>query len=96
MAKTVFTREAMQARYDARNPAALKQLVASGTKLRPFSNDLMSEAFKHSEELYSELNGKNPDWKKIYADYAKFRAEQNLWFRFTEATFDRFMQAQKL
>jgi TRAP-type mannitol/chloroaromatic compound transport system substrate-binding protein len=86
----------MQARYDARNPAALKQLVASGTKLRPFSNDLMSEAFKHSEELYSELNGKNPDWKKIYADYSKFRAEQNLWFRFTEATFDRFMQAQKL
>ena len=31
---------------------------------------------------------------KIYADYAKFRADQNLWFRFTEATFDRFMQAR--
>ena len=27
---------------------------------------------------------------------AKFRADQNLWFRFTEATFDRFMQTQKL
>jgi TRAP-type mannitol/chloroaromatic compound transport system substrate-binding protein len=86
----------MQARYDARNPAALKTLVAGGTKLRAFSNDLMSTAFKHSMELYSELNGKNPDWNKIYADYSKFRAEQNLWFRFTEATFDRFMQAQKL
>ncbi|NML46667.1 TRAP transporter substrate-binding protein [Ramlibacter sp. G-1-2-2] len=86
----------MQARYDARNPAALKQLVASGTKLRPFSNDVMAEAFKHSEALYSELSGSNPDWKKIYADYSKFRTEQNLWFRFTEATFDRFMQNQKL
>ncbi|MFI4927310.1 MAG: TRAP transporter substrate-binding protein [Burkholderiales bacterium] len=86
----------MQARYDARNPAALKTLVAGGTKLRAFSNDLMSTAFKHSMELYSELNAKNPDWNKIYADYSKFRAEQNLWFRFTEATFDRFMQAQKL
>jgi TRAP-type mannitol/chloroaromatic compound transport system substrate-binding protein len=86
----------MQARYDARNPAALKQLVAAGTKLRPFSNEIMLEAFKQSEALYSELNAKNEDWKKIFADFAKFRADQNLWFRFTEATFDRFMQAQKL
>jgi TRAP-type mannitol/chloroaromatic compound transport system substrate-binding protein len=86
----------MQARYDARNPIALKQLVAAGTKLRPFSNDLMSAAFKQSLALYEELNDKNEDWKKIYADYAKFRADQNLWFRFTEATFDRFMQSQKL
>ena len=36
------------------------------------------------------------DWKKIYADYSKFRADSNLWFRFTEAKFDSFMQAQKL
>jgi TRAP-type mannitol/chloroaromatic compound transport system substrate-binding protein len=86
----------MQARYDARNPAALKQLVGAGTKLRPFSNDVLAEAFKQSMVVYAEIGAKNPDWAKIYADYSKFRAEQNLWFRFTEATFDRFMQAQKL
>jgi TRAP-type mannitol/chloroaromatic compound transport system substrate-binding protein len=86
----------MQARYDARNPAALKQLVGAGTKLRPFSQDVMAAAFKESMGLYEELNAKNEDWKKIYADYSKFRADQNLWFRFTEATFDKFMQAQKL
>jgi TRAP-type mannitol/chloroaromatic compound transport system substrate-binding protein len=86
----------MQARYDARNPAALKQLVSAGTKLRPFSNDLMAGAFKQSMALYSEISEKNEDWRRIYADYAKFRSDQNLWFRFTEATFDRFMQAQKL
>jgi TRAP-type mannitol/chloroaromatic compound transport system substrate-binding protein len=86
----------MQARYDARNPAALKQLVGAGTKLRPFSNDVLAEAFKQSMAVYSEIGEKNADWKKIYADYSKFRAEQNLWFRFTEATFDRFMQNQKL
>jgi TRAP-type mannitol/chloroaromatic compound transport system substrate-binding protein len=86
----------MQARYDARNPTALKQLVAAGTKLRPFSNDVLAEAFKQSLALYDELGAKNEDWKKIYADYSKFRADQNLWFRFTEATFDRFMQSQKL
>ena len=86
----------MQARYDALNPGALKQLVGAGTKLRPFPADMMSEAFKAAMGLYNELSTKNPQWSKIYADYSKFRAEQNLWFRFTEATFDRFMQAQKL
>ena len=86
----------MQARYDARNPGALKQLVAAGTKLRPFSNEILSAAFKHSTDIYAELGSTNEDWKKVYADYSKFRADQNLWFRFTEATFDRFMQNQKL
>ena len=86
----------MQAKYDARNPAALKQLVGAGTKLRPFPKDVMNAAFKEAMALYEELNAKNENWKKVYADYSKFRAEQNLWFRFTEATFDRFMQDQKL
>ena len=86
----------MQAKYDAKNPAALKELVGKGTKLRPFPTDVLNAAFKQSELLYAELNDKNPDWKKIYADYSKFRADSNLWFRFTEARFDSFMQAQKL
>jgi len=86
----------MQAKYDARNPAALKQLVGAGTKLRAFPKDVMNAAFKASMEFYEELNSKNESWKKVYADYSKFRAEQNLWFRFTEASFDSFMQSQKL
>ena len=86
----------MQAKYDARNPAALKQLVGAGTKLRAFPKDVMNAAFKASMAFYDELSAKNENWKKVYADYSKFRAEQNLWFRFTEAGFDNFMQAQKL
>ena len=46
--------------------------------------------------LYSELSASNPAWKKIYEDFSNFRRDQNLWFRFTEAGFDDFMQAQKL
>jgi TRAP-type mannitol/chloroaromatic compound transport system substrate-binding protein len=70
--------------------------VASGAKLRPFPQDMMNEAFKLSNEIYAETSAKNESFKKIYADLSKFRADQNLWFRFTEATFDRFMQSQKL
>ena len=86
----------MQAKYDAKNPAALKQLVGTGTKLKQFPKPVMEAAFKEAMMLYTELNDTNPEWKKIYGDYAAFRKEQNLWFRFTEANFDSFMQAQKL
>ena len=86
----------MQAKYDAKNPNALKQLVGAGAKLHAFPKDVMAAAFKESMALYEELNTKNEDWKKIYTDYSKFRADSNLWFRFTEATFDNFMQSQKL
>ena len=53
-------------------------------------------AWKAASDLYADLSARNESWRKVYADYAKFRSDQNLWFRFTEATFDRFMQAQKL
>ena len=79
-----------------RNPTALKQPAAAGARLRPFLADVMNAAFKESIRLYAELSDTNPVWAKVYADYAKFRADQNLWIRFTEATFLRFMQGQKL
>jgi TRAP-type mannitol/chloroaromatic compound transport system substrate-binding protein len=95
-AATALAHTEMQARYDARNPAALKRLVAGGTKLFRFPKDVMDTAFKASMDTYSELSGKNPAWKKIYEDYSAFRRDQNLWFRFAEAGFDDFMQSQRL
>lgn len=86
----------MQAKYDARNAASLKQLVAGGTKLIRLPKDLMDGAFKASMDVYAELSAKNPAWKKIYDDYSAFRRDANLWFRFSEAAFDDYMQAAKL
>ena len=86
----------MQAKYDARNPKALKELVAGGVKLQRMPKDAMDAAFKASMALYSELNAKNANWKKIYEDYSAFRREQNQWFRFSEMGFDSYMQSQKL
>jgi TRAP-type mannitol/chloroaromatic compound transport system substrate-binding protein len=86
----------MQAKYDGRNAAALKQLVAGGSKLIRFPKDFMDAAFKESMALYSELSASNPAWKKVYEDYSAFRRDSNLWFRFAEAAFDDFMQSSKL
>jgi TRAP-type mannitol/chloroaromatic compound transport system substrate-binding protein len=86
----------MQSKYDARNPVALKKLVSEGAKLRAFPQDMMNQAWKVSQQIYSDTSAKNESFKKIYDDMVKFRADQNLWFRFTEMGFDRFMQAQKM
>jgi TRAP-type mannitol/chloroaromatic compound transport system substrate-binding protein len=95
-AAAAYAHVEMQAKYDAWNPPALKTLVSQGTKLVPFSKDVMDRAFKEAMELYAEIGEKNPNWKKIYADYSTFRRDQNLWFRFTEMRFDQFMQSAKL
>ena len=95
-AAAAFAHTTMQAKYDVKNPAALRQLLGAKTKVVSFPKDVMSLAFKESMALYAEISAKNPNWKKVYDDYSNFRREQNQWFRFTEARFDQFMQSQKL
>lgn len=85
----------MQAKYDARNPAALKRIVAGGAQLRPFPRPVMEAAWKAANQLYAELSAKNPHWRKIYESYAKFRDDSILWGRFSEGSFDNFMAAIK-
>lgn len=85
----------MQAKYDARNPLALKQLAAAKVNFVPMPKDIMEAAYKASQDMYAELNAKNPAWKKVFEDYSKFLKDENLWFRFTEARFDGFMQNLK-
>ncbi len=91
-----FAHTDMQAKYDVKNPQAVKELAASGVKLFRLPKGVMDAAFKAAEEEYAALSAKNPNWKKIYADYAAFRREQNQWFRFAEAGFDSYMQQAKL
>ena len=86
----------MQAKYDARNPTALKQLVGAKTKILPFPKPVLDASFKAAMDLYGELAEKNPDWKKIYSDYRTFQKDQILWFRFAESRFDTYMQGVTL
>jgi pyoverdine/dityrosine biosynthesis protein Dit1 len=65
--------------YDAKNPTALKQLVGAGAQLRPFPKEVMDACYKAAQELFAETSAKNPEFKKIYDDYKKFMADENLW-----------------
>jgi len=80
----------MVPKYDAGNPAALRRLVASGTELRPFPRAVLEPCFNEAYKYYDELAAKDPKFKKIYDSLKAFRADQNLWFRVAENTFDNF------
>ena len=80
-----------QAKYDARNPAALRSLIGNGAQLRPFSQEIMEAAYKAANEVYDEFSAKNADFKKIYDSYKAFRGEEYLWFQVAEYAYDTFM-----
>ncbi len=84
----------MLTKYDAQNPKALRELVASGTKLTPFSLSIMEASFNAANEVYAETNAKNAAFKKIYDSMTAFRKEEVLWFRVAEGSFDNFMARQ--
>jgi TRAP-type mannitol/chloroaromatic compound transport system substrate-binding protein len=81
----------MQARYDALNPAALRRLVANGTKLRAFSPNVMRACLAAANEVYEETSAKNPLFKKVYESWRGFRNNQIDWFKVAEYHFDIFM-----
>ncbi len=85
----------MCARYDAKNPLALKQLLASGTKMLPFPRDVMEASYKAAMAYYAETSATNPEFKKVYDDYKKFLDEQNFWFRVAENEYGKFMFSRK-
>ena len=81
----------VQARYDARNPPALKRLVANGALLRPFSQAVMEACLKASNEVNAETSASNPDFKKIYDSQMEFRNDENLWWQVAEFSYESFM-----
>src|SRR5205809_51414 len=81
----------MNARYDMQNPTALKRLVAGGTQLRPFTNEVLEACLKSTNELWSEISGKNADFKKSIDAMQAYRSDQYLWWQVAEYTYDSFM-----
>ncbi len=84
------------AKYDAQNPAALRRLVASGTRLRPFPRQVLEACETASYEVYAELMSKSAHWKRIYPAWKKFRDDQFLWFRVAEGTYENYAYYSKL
>lgn len=84
------------ANYDSKNPAALRRLLASGTKLRPFSKAIIEACEKAAYELFAELDGKSAHWKRMYPAWKQFRDDERFWFRVAENGYDNYMLNSKV
>ena len=78
-------------KYDASNAAALKRLASQGAVLQPFSPEVMDGCYKAAQELYAEINAKNPAFKKVYDSYTGFMADGYLWHQIADYTMDSYM-----
>ena len=82
----------MLAKYDARNPAALIDLVRNGgAQLRAFPQEVLDACFKAANEVYAETSAKNPKFKKIYDSMLASRNDGYLWWQVAEYTYDNYM-----
>jgi TRAP-type mannitol/chloroaromatic compound transport system substrate-binding protein len=79
------------AKYDAKNPQAIRRLLAGGAQLRPFSQAIMEACLKASNEVNAETSAGNADYKKVLDSIAAFRNEEYLWWQVAEYTYDSFM-----
>jgi TRAP-type mannitol/chloroaromatic compound transport system substrate-binding protein len=79
------------ARYDARNPAALRRLLSAGTELKPFTQPMMEAFLKASNEVNAETAAGNADFKKVLEAMLAFRNEEYAWFQVAEFSYDNFM-----
>ncbi|MFV0386358.1 TRAP transporter substrate-binding protein [Paracoccus sp. (in: a-proteobacteria)] len=85
----------MLAKYDMKNPTALKELVASGAQLRSFSEEILTAAFTAANEVYAELSAQNEWFKKQYDAILPYRNDWYLYSQTAEYTFDTFMMIQQ-
>ena len=81
----------MMARYDARNPAALKRLIAGGTKVMAFPKSVMDVCYKACQDLFAETDARNPTFKKVRAHQNAFLADSTAWLRLNEGAYDSYM-----
>jgi TRAP-type mannitol/chloroaromatic compound transport system substrate-binding protein len=86
-----YANSEMLAKYDARNPSALRKLVAGGTELRAFSQPIMEACLKASNDVNADTAARKPDFKKVLESMQAFRNEEYFWWQVAEYSYDTFM-----
>jgi TRAP-type mannitol/chloroaromatic compound transport system substrate-binding protein len=79
------------AKYDARNPAALRRLLAGGVELRAFSQPILEACLKASNEVNAETTAANAVFKKVLESMQAFRDDEYFWWQVAEYSYDTFM-----
>ena len=81
----------MLAEYNARNGKVLQRLMESGTKIQPFSKEIMEAAYQSAIQLYEEYAREDPEFKQIYEQWKNFKENIYQWVQTNELNFSEFM-----
>ena len=81
---------AMQARYDAKNPPALRRLLEQGVSLRPFPEDILRAAREAAEGMLAEGAAADAGYRKLLESWKAFRQSAFEWFGTAELAYQRF------
>jgi TRAP-type mannitol/chloroaromatic compound transport system substrate-binding protein len=77
-------------RYDARNPAALRELMDHGVQLHRYSDDMLRAADGIMKEIHRENAAQNPVYAKIHAAWSKFQTDSDAWFGVGEQAYQSY------
>ena len=80
----------MQSSYDAKNPAAFARLLAEGVQVRPFPEDLLTEAEKQAFDIMEQEAAADATYKRVYDAFKAFRDASYPWFATAESTYAAF------
>ena len=83
----------MQERYDAKNPVALKELIAEGVQLRPFSDEILRASREAATELIEEEAAADATYARIHEQWKRYRGSPFDWFATAELAYARFAWA---
>ncbi|HSJ33404.1 MAG TPA: TRAP transporter substrate-binding protein [Longimicrobiales bacterium] len=86
----VYAANGTQTIYDTKNPEALERLVAGGTQLRRYPDDIMQAAEAATREILSQSASRDGGYRKVYDAYLKFREDSFRWFGTAEYDYSRF------
>jgi TRAP-type mannitol/chloroaromatic compound transport system substrate-binding protein len=73
------------------NQAALARLVAGGTELRAYSEDILLAAKDAAFTYYAEQSEQNELFRKVFESWSKFRRNIYQWNRFNELSYATFV-----
>ncbi|MBR9991029.1 MAG: ABC transporter substrate-binding protein [Gemmatimonadetes bacterium] len=90
----VYAMNGTQTIYDTKNPEALTRLVAGGTQLRRFPEDVMAASERATRELLEERAAADATYRRIYEAFREFRTNSYRWFETAEQEFARFAYDQ--
>jgi len=81
----------MLANYDTKNYTALQELVASGTQIRIFSDEILQAFAQATEEIHAENAAAHPIYGRIHEDYRQFMQNVRSWTEVTYHAYNQFI-----